>query len=74
VPDGGALNVFEVDDVRRILQLPEMMPQDSVPADISASIKYCDPVDAFESVSPCSPAVRVPPQLMTLPPLASFIC
>jgi hypothetical protein len=57
-----------------ILQEPEMMPHEPVPADISASIRYCEPVLPLTSVSPVSPAIRAPPHGIVMPPFASWIC
>ena len=58
--------------VRFILQAPEMMPHEPVPADISASIRYCGPVLPLTSVRPVSPGVRVPPHSIVSPPFASW--
>ena len=77
VPDGGTVNVLDRLVVRCILQEPEMMPHEPVglvPADISASIRYCAPVVPLTSVRPVSPAVSVPPHAIVLPPFASCIC
>ena len=57
-----------------ILQEPEMMPHEPEPADISASIRYCEPVLPLTSVSPVSPAIRAPPHGTVMPPFASWIC
>ena len=77
VPDGGTVNVLDRLVVRCILQEPEMMPHEPVglvPADISASIRYCGPVLPLTSVRPVSPGVRVPPHSIVSPPFASCIC
>ena len=48
-----------------------MMPHEPVPADISASIRYCDsePVNPLTSVSPVSPAIRALPHGIVMPPI-----
>jgi len=72
VPDVGTVNVLLVLSVRCLLHVPPVKPHESsVPADISASIMYREPVLPLTKARPVSPAVRVPPHAMALPPLAS---
>ena len=61
VPDVGTVNVLLVLSVRCLLHVPPVKPHESsVPADISASIMYREPVLPLTKARPCRPRSECP--------------